>query len=291
MTKVITVQNLSTKYGQKVVLENLSFTIQAGEIVGLLGANGAGKTTLIKVLLGMQEINSGQVQILQQNPHSQSIKEQIGVMFQDDLVIKRVRAVELIELARSLYSKPLASKNLEQIADLGKDGKNYVNKLSGGQQRKLNFALALAGDPTLLFLDEPTAGMDTTSRHHFWHYVRQLAAQGKTIIVTSHYLAEIEDIATRILFLKNHKLIHDGSLADLRANFSYKSVTFKSNLTPQQLALNSGNLQSYEHNHYLFVVQDIDQFLQELVSQMSQIHDLQIKETSLDDIFQQLEEK
>ncbi|RHW50116.1 ABC transporter ATP-binding protein [Bombilactobacillus bombi] len=291
MDKIVEAQHLSKRYDTKIVFEDVNFSIKSGEVIGLIGANGAGKTTLIKILLGLQTSTTGRVTILQNNPQSNLVKNHIGVMFQDDLVMKRVRGSELIEILRSLYTQPMTTKSLQTIADLGEDINNYVNKLSGGQQRKLNFALALAGDPQLLFLDEPTAGMDTTSRHHFWNNIRQLTAKGKTIIVTSHYLSEIEDVATRILFLKDQHLIHDGSLQSLRQKFNQNTIKFISDLTEEQLQIKNGILESHHQNYYCFRVDNVDQFLQDLAPQMLYIRDLQIQQKSLDDIFRQINEE
>ncbi|MCO6543305.1 MAG: ABC transporter ATP-binding protein [Lactobacillus sp.] len=291
MDKIVEAQHLSKRYDTKIVFEDVNFSIKSGEVIGLIGANGAGKTTLIKILLGLQTSTTGRVTILQNNPQSNLVKNHIGVMFQDDLVMKRVRGSELIEILRSLYTQPMTTKSLQTIADLGEDINNYVNKLSGGQQRKLNFALALAGDPQLLFLDEPTAGMDTTSRHHFWNNIRQLTAKGKTIIVTSHYLSEIEDVATRILFLKDQHLIHDGSLQSLRQKFNQNTIKFISDLTEEQLQIKNGILESHQQNYYCFRVDNVDQFLQDLAPQMLYIRDLQIQQKSLDDIFRQINEE
>lgn len=291
MDKIVEAQHLSKRYDTKIVFEDVNFSIKSGEVIGLIGANGAGKTTLIKILLGLQTSTTGRVTILQNNPQSNLVKNHIGVMFQDDLVMKRVRGSELIEILRYLYTQPMTTKGLQTIADLGEDINNYVNKLSGGQQRKLNFALALAGDPQLLFLDEPTAGMDTTSRHHFWNNIRQLTAKGKTIIVTSHYLSEIEDVATRILFLKDQHLIHDGSLQSLRQKFNQNTIKFISDLTEEQLQIKNGILESHQQNYYCFRVDNVDQFLQDLAPQMLYIRDLQIQQKSLDDIFRQINEE
>ncbi|RHW47349.1 ABC transporter ATP-binding protein [Bombilactobacillus bombi] len=291
MDKIVEAQHLSKRYDTKIVFEDVNFSIKSGEVIGLIGANGAGKTTLIKILLGLQTSTTGRVTILQNDPQSNLVKNHIGVMFQDDLVMKRVRGSELIEILRSLYTQPMTTKSLQTIADLGEDINNYVNKLSGGQQRKLNFALALAGDPQLLFLDEPTAGMDTTSRHHFWNNIRQLTAKGKTIIVTSHYLSEIEDVATRILFLKDQHLIHDGSLQSLRQKFNQNTIKFISDLTEEQLQIKNGILESHQQNYYCFRVDNVDQFLQDLAPQMLYIRDLQIQQKSLDDIFCQINEE
>lgn len=288
MKEIITVDNLSKKYGKQLVFSNISFKVYSGEIIGLLGANGAGKTTLINILLGLTKRTTGQVKVLFQDPQTKISKTHIGVLFQDNLIMKKIRSSELLQFLGSLYYHPITKNQLLHIADLGENIHNYIDQLSGGQQRKLNFALALAGNPEVLFLDEPTAAMDTNSRYHFWKYIEYLKDNGKTIIVTSHYLTEIENIATRFLFLKNHCLIHDGTLASLRQKFNGNIVTFFSNLSLKQLQITQGQLKSQNQNKYQFIVKNVDSFLPELVPNLKHIHNLQIQQISLDDIVQKI---
>lgn len=160
----------------------------------------------------------------------------------------------MLALACSFYAQPLSLSTVLQLTDLNSQAQQYVSKLSGGQKRRLNWGLALAGNPALLFLDEPTAGMDTTSRHHFWQAIQELNAQGKTIIVTSHYLAEIDYLAQHILFLKDHQLIHNGTLADLKNKYSQIIVTFDSSQDFTQHNFHQGILQDHQQNHYIYQV-------------------------------------
>lgn len=264
MTSVIEVMNVSKKFEKKQVLSNVSFKVQPGEIIGLIGQNGAGKSTLIKLLLGLAQPSSGQITVFGTHPTDKAIKDHVGVMFQDSFGISRIKGNELIKLVCSYYSHPLSFENM--------------------------VALAMAGNPDLLFLDEPTAGMDTNSRYDFWQQVQSLAKSGKTIIVTSHYLAEIEDVATRILFLKDHHFIYDGALNELQKEFTRIIVEFDSDLSEPELMkqLPSGELDSHLQDHYVFLTDDEDQLLTELSPQMARVKNVRVTQRSLDQIFREV---
>lgn len=196
MKKVIEVAGLTKTYVQKPVLKQLNFSVDRGEIVALLGKNGAGKSTLLNVLLQMITKDSGKVKIL----GSKHLKtEKIGVMLQNDFSLERVTVKEVIKLWQSYYPNSKDYAELLQIADLADKQNQFLSKLSGGQRRRLNFALCLAGDPELIFLDEPTVGMDVVSRQKFWQQIKNLQALGKTFLITSHYLEELQGVAQRFL--------------------------------------------------------------------------------------------
>lgn len=290
MTAVIHVNDLSKRFGKKTVLSHINFEVARGEIIGLIGKNGAGKSTLINLMLGLSEPTSGDVQLFGQSPQTKAIKDKIGVMFQDSFGLDRVHGNELIKLVRSYYSQPLSFGKIVELADLGDNLTTMVTKMSGGQRRKLNFALAMAGDPELLFLDEPTAGMDANSRYDFWQQIHQLSNSGKTIIVTSHYLEEIEDVASRIIFLKDQRVLYDGALTGLKQRFTHTLVEFDSLLPELKLAalVQSGDLDSHNQNHYVFVTEDADAVVRELAPEMANLHNLRITQRSLDQIFREV---
>lgn len=288
MPPIITAQNLTKTYGQQIVFQDLNFQIQPGEVVGLIGNNGAGKTTLLNLLIGLQRPTAGQIHLFADNLSPMAIQQKRGIMFQDDFGLSRVTVQEMLALACSLYAQPLSLSTVLHLTDLNSQTQQYVSKLSGGQKRRLNWGLALAGNPELLFLDEPTSGMDTTSRHHFWQAIQELNAQGKTIIVTSHYLAEIDYLAQHILFLKDHQLIHNGTLADLKNKYSQIIVTFDSSQDFTQHNFHQGILQDHQQNHYIYQVTSSEQFVQELNEFLPVIQHLRIHQKNLDEIFQQV---
>lgn len=180
------------------------------------------------------------------------------------------------------------SEHCIKIEEFKLQTQQYVSKLSGGQKSRLNWGLALAGNPELLFLDEPTAGMNTTSRYHFWQAIQALSAQGKTIIVTGHYLAEIDYLAQHILFLKDRQLIHNGTLAGLKNKYSQIIVTFDSSQGFLQHNFQKGILQNHQQNHYIYQVTSSEKFLQELNEFLPIIQHLRIHQKTLGEIFQQV---
>lgn len=290
MTAIIQVTNVSKQFAQKSILSHINFDVAPGEIIGLIGKNGAGKSTLINMMLGLTEPTDRKITLFGQAPQSKTIKDKIGVMFQDSFGLDRVRGSELIQLVRSYYSHPLPFSEVVKLAALGENLTTMVTKMSEGQRRKLNFALAMAGNPELLFLDEPTAGMNANSRYDFWQQIQQLSQAGKTIIVTSHYLEEIEDVASRIIFLKDHHVLYDGPLAGLQKSFTHTIVEFDSSLPEAQIAalIHNGDLDSHNQSHYVFVTEDADAVVRELTPEIANVRNLRITQQSLDQIFREV---
>lgn len=290
MATIVKASNVSKKFGHKLVLDGVSFEIHKGEIVGLIGENGAGKSTLINIILGLDSPSTGQVNLFDKKNDDRSVKDKVGVMFQDSYGLSRIQGTEMVELVRSYFSNPLPTTTINELAGLGSDMRTMVLEMSGGQRRKLNFALAMAGDPDILFLDEPTAGMDSTSRYEFWNHVRKLSQEGRTIFVTSHYLDEIEDVASRVIFLKNHQIMFDGTMANLKNQFSKSIVEFDSQKSEKEVIANihTGSLDSDNQGHYTFITDDPDRLIQELVPIISEVKNIKITQYTLDQIFREV---
>lgn len=206
----------------------------------------------------------------------------------------RLKVRELLSLIRSYYPQPMEMEMLLQATGLGADDLNrYAEKLSGGQKRSLSFALALAGNPDLLFLDEPTVGMDTTARRQFWERVRELAAQGKTILFTTHYLQEAEDIADRILLFNRGALAADGSPDEIKARLVKKSLSFRPHGDPQLLRSHLLELPAveacFEKEGRLHVTtENTDEALRAIFTNGLAVKDVQIDQGKLDEAFEQL---
>ncbi|MGX7150791.1 ABC transporter ATP-binding protein [Enterococcus ureasiticus] len=224
---MITVRNLTKVINKKVILNEVSLTVNDGEIIALVGPNGAGKTTLINCLTGLVRPTSGELSLLGTNPMKKKSKANIGVMLQESTTLDNVKVKELLTLFQSFYSTPLSLTELLNLTGLSEHQNTYTTKLSGGQKRRLTFGLAIIGNPDLLFLDEPTTGMDVTSRKIFWEKINTLKKQGKTIIVTTHYLEEIEKIATRILLMKQGEIVHDGTLKSIQSEMLQNKLSFQ----------------------------------------------------------------
>lgn len=203
MTTVVEVDRVSKSFGAQSVLRELSFSINQGEIFCLLGPNGAGKTTTLEILEGFLEPGSGSVRVLGCDPlrSGETLRRRVGVVLQESGFPKFFRVGEMIDTWRSYYDDPLAYDDILDLVDLRGDEAKLVRKLSGGQRRRLDFALAVAGDPEVIFLDEPTTGFDPEARARCWKAIAGLRDLGKTIMLTTHYLDEAERLGDRIAVL------------------------------------------------------------------------------------------
>ena len=203
MTPVVEVDRVSKSFGAQSVLQELSFSIERGEIFCLLGPNGAGKTTTLEILEGFLAPDTGAVRVLGQDPiaSGDTLRRRVGVVLQESGFPKFLRVGEMIETWRSYYDDPLPYDEILDLVGLRSDERKLVRKLSGGQRRRLDFALAVAGDPEVIFLDEPTTGFDPEARARCWETIVGLRDLGKTVLLTTHYLDEAEHLADRIAVL------------------------------------------------------------------------------------------
>ncbi|MFE6078958.1 ABC transporter ATP-binding protein [Paenibacillus sp. NPDC057886] len=224
---VIKLEQVSKRYGNKEVVNNISLEISRGSVVAILGPNGAGKTTTMKMMLGLSTATSGLVTVLGQKPNHKQVRQKIGVMLQDVSVMDGLTVREIIRMVRSYYPAPLHADHIEELTGLPPPDLNKrAEKLSGGQKRSLNFALAMAGNPEILFFDEPTVGLDSETRRRFWERVRQLAQEGKTVIFTTHYLHEADEVADRIILFNRGSIVADGTPGNIKAGITIRKVSF-----------------------------------------------------------------
>src|SRR5579863_817515 len=198
-------------------LDHVSFDIQPGETVALLGPNGAGKSTAIDTMLGLRKPTSGEVRILGGTAAAAVAAGQIGGMLQTGGLPEAARVAELIGLFRQLYHDRRSTGELLKLAGIDDLADRRTEQLSGGQTQRVRFALALAGNPDLLFLDEPTAALDVEARRHFWQSVERIAGQGTTVLFATHYLEEADANAARILVVNHGRVIADGTPARIKA--------------------------------------------------------------------------
>lgn len=291
MKKVIEVQNLYFNYGPKKVLKGLNFTVNPGEIIGLLGSNGAGKTTLLSILLGLLPANKT-TWVLEKSPGSKWAKEKIGSMLQGDLILGKVKVSEMLKETAIRYPNPQSlTKILNQI-NLASESNKYLSELSGGQLRRVMLGMALIGNPDLLFLDEPTLEMDVKSRQDFWKLIQQMKLSGKTILLSSHYLNEIENVVDRIFILQNGNFIFQGTFPELQSLNHETQLSFKTKLSPKFFK-NLPGVKNVELDHDLIklISQDGDQTLNALKNNLSQLKQITIERQSLDNIFIELTKK
>lgn len=286
MTTALEVKNINKKYKNKVVLNDINFSIQSGEIVALIGKNGAGKSTLINIITKLIQQDSGQSKIFEKEKFDRNL---IGVMMQENISLDRITVKEIIKLTRTYYRNPMSYQAILALSELQNYTNHPMDKLSGGQKRKLQFALTLAGNPDLIFLDEPTVGMDAESRTKFWKHIDELKKQGKTFLITSHYLEELEKVANRFIFLHNQKIIFDGSLNEMGKQLKKVQVTFNSELIEDIFNKLPAVLRVSELNHhYTLITSDVNSLITQLVPYLSAIDNLEIRQQNLDTLMDSL---
>jgi ABC-2 type transport system ATP-binding protein len=221
---IANLHSVTKSYGQTTALDNFSFRLAPGEVVTLLGPNGAGKTTAVRLLLGLIAPTAGSVRVLGRDPRDAEARTRIGTMLQVAHMPEVLRVWELIDLFRSYYPQPLPAKEVVRIAKLEGSEDRLFGKLSGGQKQRVLFGLAICGNPDLVFLDEPTAGMDIESRRALWDEVRALSSAGRTVLLTTHYLEEADLLATRVVVINRGKTVCEGTPSEIRRRVSGRRI-------------------------------------------------------------------
>jgi ABC-2 type transport system ATP-binding protein len=205
------------RYGSTTALDGIRLEIQRGKVTALLGANGAGKSTTVAVLLGLATLDGGRVELLGGSPRQLEIRRRIGVMLQSAALPDTLRVRELVRQTSSYYPRPLPLAEVSRLAGIGDLLERRYGRLSGGQQRRVQFALAVCGRPELLFLDEPTTGLDVESREAVWTVIRALVGNGRTVLLTTHYLEEAEALAHCVAVLVEGRVVMQGTVDEVRA--------------------------------------------------------------------------
>jgi ABC-2 type transport system ATP-binding protein len=226
---VIRVADLRRYYGDVKAVDGVTFDVARGEVFGMLGPNGAGKTTTIEVLEGLRSADSGTAEVfgLDVGRHQTSIKERIGVQLQTVSLYPRLTVTELLDLFGSFFSHRVPTKDLIDAVDLGERAKAWSMNLSGGQQQRLSIALALVNDPELVFLDEPTTGLDPQARRSLWDLIKGLQARGKTVMLTTHYMEEAAELCDRVAIMDHGHILEMGGVNDLIGRrFKERAVSF-----------------------------------------------------------------
>jgi ABC-2 type transport system ATP-binding protein len=221
---VASLEAVSMNYGPVRALRNVHFSVRAGQVVALLGPNGAGKTTAVKLLLGLLQTASGKARVFGGDPTHPANRTRTGAMLQVGKVPETLKVREHIDLFSSYYPRPLPLAEVLVAAGLEKLSDRKFGDLSGGQRQRVLFALAICGNPDLLFLDEPTVGLDVESRRALWDEIRRLVDRGKTVLLTTHYLEEADALADRIAVINQGEIIAEGTPAEIKAQTSGKLI-------------------------------------------------------------------
>ncbi len=212
------------RHGQVTALAGLDLAIAPGRLLALLGPNGAGKTTAVAILLGLQPPDGGEARLFGQAPGTPAVRRRIGVMLQSAGIPETLKVRELLDLTRSYYPSPRSVADCVALAGLDGLLDRRYGRLSGGQQRRVQFALAICGRPQLLFLDEPTTGLDIEARQTLWKAIRELVADGCAVLLTTHYLEEAEALADRVTVIDGGRVVAEGSVAEVRAHVAQRRI-------------------------------------------------------------------
>ena len=227
----IAVRDLRKTYGELEAVRGISFEVQQGEVFGLLGPNGAGKTTTVEILEGYRRRDAGQVEVLGIDPAAASgdWRERIGVVLQSSAMYETLTVAEMLKVFAGYYRTPRPVDEVVELVGLREKRDNRVRLLSGGQRRRLDLGLALVGDPELIFLDEPTTGFDPGARRRAWETIRGLRSLGKTILLTTHYLDEAEQLADRVAVLRQGEIVASGAPAELTGSVQQTEIRYREN--------------------------------------------------------------
>jgi ABC-2 type transport system ATP-binding protein len=290
---VVRLQGVTKTYGPIRAVNGIDVEIRRGETVALLGPNGAGKTTTISMLLGLLVPTTGTIEMFGMSPIEAIQQSRIGAMLQEGKLMPGVRVGEFIDFVRSLHPTPLPKAELLELAGLQGLEKRRVDRLSGGQTQRVRFAMAIAGDPEMLMLDEPTAAMDVEARREFWTSMHAYAARGHTILFATHYLEEAEASASRLIIIAQGHIIADGTVQEIQARYGEPRVSF----TLQRDVVTgfdhfpSVRQSKIEGDRVTLHTQDADATVRALVT--SDIHwkDLEVKSNDLEETFIRLVHK
>jgi ABC-2 type transport system ATP-binding protein len=283
----VSLRGLAKRFGSLQAVDDLSLEIQRGETVALLGPNGAGKSTTVSMLLGLLAPDSGTVSVLGMAPAEAIQRGRIGAMLQEGSPMPGVRVGELLDYTLSLSASPLTRKRLVAMAGLDGLERRRLDRLSGGQTQRARFALAIASEPDVLALDEPTAALDVEGRRDFWANMREYTAAGRTVLFATHYLEEAEAFASRVVIIARGRIVADGSVAELKRNFGAHSVRFTYDGGDTRVLERLPGIQRTERSGATVTLSttDADATARALLASGLDWRDLEVRSANLDDIF------
>ncbi|MFN2363389.1 MAG: ABC transporter ATP-binding protein [Halarsenatibacteraceae bacterium] len=296
--KAIEINDLRKSYGPIKAVDGISFYVKKGQVFTLLGPNGAGKTTTIEILEGLKEADSGQIEFFGQKVDkiSQLEKEDIGVLLQRNNYIEKIKVKEIFKMFSSFYKKTLPVADIFQKIALEDKADAFVENLSGGQQQRLSIGLALINDPKIIYLDEPTTGLDPQARRNLWDLIEGLKADGKTILLTTHYMEEAERLSDYVYILDKGKIIADGSPEELINNLGQENVIDFSKNGLRETEINGlkeiyPEIKTNDDNISVYV-RDLASALPALINWAEEtgfkLDDLKIRRPNLEDVFIEL---
>nr|WP_232510644.1 ABC transporter ATP-binding protein [Micromonospora maris] len=275
-------ERVSRRYGDVLALDQVDLEVRAGELVGLLGPNGAGKSTLISLLVGLRKPTSGRVELNGGDPRDPASRRQIGVTPQETGLPGTLRVGEVVDFVSAHYPDPVPRGDLLDRFGLAELVRRQCGGLSGGQKRRLAVALAFVGRPRLVVLDEPTTGLDVEARHTLWEAIRTFHADGGTVLLSSHYLEEVEALARRVVVIGQGRVLADDTVDAVRAVVGVRRVSLTADtLPPLPGVVRTEHVDGRTH----LLTADADQLVRDLVTSGVEFRDLEVRPTSLEEAF------
>lgn len=285
--RLLEVNNVCKTYGSLTAVDSVSFAIRPGVCFGLLGPNGAGKTTTIEIIEDIQNPDSGEI-LYKGKPRSAQFREEIGIQFQETALPSYLTVEETLKTFRSLYQNPMAMNAAIELCSLQDITAKYNDKVSGGQKKRLLLAMALINQPNLIFLDEPSTGLDPQARLDLWEIVKQVKSQGKTIVLTTHYMEEAQALCDDIAIMDSGKIIARGPSTELIAKYAKDQaiVLPKANLSENQATQIPG-LRPHIHDATQVEIRsdNIHKSLETLMDQKIDLTEMTIRSPNLEDVF------
>ncbi len=295
---IIAVDDVRKSYGAVKAVDGVSFEVRKGEIFGLLGPNGAGKTTTMEMIEGLHPPDGGAISVLglDVRKHAREIKNRIGVQLQTAALYPQLKVIELLRLFSSFYDRGQPVEQVLEDLELGEKRDAQTKTLSGGQQQRLSVALALVNDPEVVFLDEPTTGLDPAARQSLWHVIRRMQGEGRSILMTTHYMEEAEALCDRLAIMDHGKILDTGTVEELIGRrFSERSVRFRRDGAPPaaELAGIAGVSRVVEEDdEVVLFTKDVPATVGALIERAgrsgTELAGLMIRRASLEDVFLEL---
>jgi ABC-2 type transport system ATP-binding protein len=283
---VASLEGVNKNYGNIKALRGVDFRVRAGEVVALLGPNGAGKTTAVKLLLGLMQPNSGRARVFGGDPTNPENRTRTGAMLQVGRVPETLRVREHIDLFSTYYAKPMASADVLAAAGLENLSDRKFGDLSGGQKQRVLFALAICGDPDLLFLDEPTVGLDVEARRMLWDEIRRMVSRGKTVLLTTHYLQEADALADRVAVINQGEIIAQGTPSEIKAKTAGKRIRCITSLSVNALRQIPGVTEVKEDREAVELhATEAESIVRELLARDARLTGLEVTSAGLEEAF------
>lgn len=279
-------RSVRKQFGPVVALDNVDLSIRPGELVSLLGSNGAGKTTAVRVLLGLTKPTSGMARIFNNDPRNRSARTNVGAMLQVARIPETLRVREHIQLFSSYYPNPLPFPEIVRAASLNGIEHKLFGDLSGGQKQRVLFGLAICGNPKLLFLDEPTVGLDIQARRAFWDVVRDFVRRGGSALLTTHYLEEADALSDRVVVIDKGKVIAEGTPSDLKQRTTGRRIRCSTTLSLPTIREIAGVTDARSNGLSIEILsKQPERTVRELLALDTELSGLEITSAGLDDAF------